>query len=163
MQMQQVRYFLALCEDRNFTRAAKRLAVSQPSLTKAIQKLEGELGGALFYRSRCGVTLTPRGAHLQPYFVNIEQSITTIKTEAVIFPNAVTQTNWRKELSMSRNLLLSAVILLPIIGIGGFVNTSVVSDPSKSETAMAIAVDPHALHLAADMSVLPETQIKEPF
>src|SRR5262245_31012171 len=36
MQMHQIRYFLALCEERNFTRAARRCGVSQPSLTNAI-------------------------------------------------------------------------------------------------------------------------------
>jgi DNA-binding transcriptional LysR family regulator len=36
MQMHQIRYFLALCEERSFTRAAKRCGISQPSLTNAI-------------------------------------------------------------------------------------------------------------------------------
>src|SRR5215468_10129897 len=45
MQMQQIRYFLALCEERSFTRAAKRCGISQPSLTNAIIALEQELGG----------------------------------------------------------------------------------------------------------------------
>jgi DNA-binding transcriptional LysR family regulator len=40
MQMQQVHYFLALCEELNFTRAARRCGVSQPSLTTAISALE---------------------------------------------------------------------------------------------------------------------------
>ena len=50
MQMHQIRYFLALCEERNFTRAARRSGVSQPSLTNGIIALERELGGALFQR-----------------------------------------------------------------------------------------------------------------
>ena len=50
MQMHQIRYFLALCEERNFTRAAKRSGVAQPSLTNAILALERELGGRLFQR-----------------------------------------------------------------------------------------------------------------
>jgi DNA-binding transcriptional LysR family regulator len=45
MEMHQVRYFVALCENLNFTRAAENCGVSQPSLTKAIQRLEEELGG----------------------------------------------------------------------------------------------------------------------
>jgi LysR family transcriptional regulator, hydrogen peroxide-inducible genes activator len=48
MQMHQVHYFLALCEELNFTRAARRCGVSQPSLTTAMSSLERELGGALF-------------------------------------------------------------------------------------------------------------------
>ena len=50
MEMHQVRYFLAVARTRNFTRAAEECNVSQPSLTRAIQKLEGELGGPLFRR-----------------------------------------------------------------------------------------------------------------
>jgi DNA-binding transcriptional LysR family regulator len=48
--MHQVRYFLALCEELNFTRAARRCGISQPSLTTAIRALERELAGALFHR-----------------------------------------------------------------------------------------------------------------
>jgi hypothetical protein len=55
MQMQQIRYFLALCEERSFTHAAKRCGVSQPSLTNAILALEQELGGVLFQRKNRGV------------------------------------------------------------------------------------------------------------
>jgi hypothetical protein len=53
MQMHQVQYFLALCEELNFTRAGRRCGVSQPSLTIAIRALERELGGALFERKHC--------------------------------------------------------------------------------------------------------------
>ena len=71
MQMHQIRYFLALCEERNFTRAAKRCGVSQPSLTNAIIGLEQELGGALFQRKHL-VSLTGHGVH--PYFNRIAQN-----------------------------------------------------------------------------------------
>jgi len=46
MEMHQVRYFLAVCETLNFTRAAEICNVAQPSLTRAIKKLEDELGGS---------------------------------------------------------------------------------------------------------------------
>jgi DNA-binding transcriptional LysR family regulator len=107
MEMHQIRYFLALCEERGFVRAAKRCGVAQPSLTKAIRTLESELGGALFHRLRHGVTLTPLGAALRPYFLCIEQSVAAIrsKTESIAV-NAASQS--RKEPAMSRNLLLSA-------------------------------------------------------
>lgn len=52
MELYQVKYFLALCETLNFTRAASNCNVSQPSLTRAIQNLEGEFGGPLFHRER---------------------------------------------------------------------------------------------------------------
>jgi hypothetical protein len=50
--MHQIRHFLALCEECNFTRAAKWSGISQPSLTNAISALERESGGALFQRKQ---------------------------------------------------------------------------------------------------------------
>ena len=50
MEMQHVRYFLAPSRTLNFTRAAEQAGVTQPALTRGIQKLEAELGGALFHR-----------------------------------------------------------------------------------------------------------------
>jgi DNA-binding transcriptional LysR family regulator len=61
MEMHQVRYFLAICETLNFTRAAERCHVSQPALTRAIKKLEEELGGPLFRRERNLTHLTELG------------------------------------------------------------------------------------------------------
>jgi DNA-binding transcriptional LysR family regulator len=50
MELRHIRYFLAICEEQNFTRAAKRCRVAQPSLTDAIHRLEREVGGELFVR-----------------------------------------------------------------------------------------------------------------
>ena len=50
MEMHQVRYFLGAVSELNFTKAAEKCNVSQPSLTRAIKQLEGELGGDLFRR-----------------------------------------------------------------------------------------------------------------
>ena len=60
MQIRQVEYFLTLCEELNFTRAARRCGISQPSLTNAIRSLEAELGGALFCR-KPATQLSERG------------------------------------------------------------------------------------------------------
>jgi LysR family hydrogen peroxide-inducible transcriptional activator len=67
MEMHQVRYFVALCDTLNFTRAAERCNVSQPSLTRAIQLLEHELGGALFNRERNRTHLTELGRLMAPH------------------------------------------------------------------------------------------------
>jgi DNA-binding transcriptional LysR family regulator len=72
MQMHQIRYFLALCAESNFTRAARRSGVSQPSLTNAISALERQLGGALFER-KPAVALTALGHAVQPYLSRIAQ------------------------------------------------------------------------------------------
>lgn len=58
MELHQVRYFLAVCDDLHFTRAAKRCNVSQPSLTRAIQMLEKEFGGDLCDRKRASSALS---------------------------------------------------------------------------------------------------------
>jgi len=59
-----LRYFAAVAEEGNLTRAAERLFVSQPALTKQIRQLEGQLGAELFTRSRAGMTLTAAGREL---------------------------------------------------------------------------------------------------
>jgi DNA-binding transcriptional LysR family regulator len=59
-----LRYFAAVAAEGNLTRAAERLFVSQPALTKQIKLLESQLGVRLFTRSRAGMTLTPAGQAL---------------------------------------------------------------------------------------------------
>ena len=66
MEMHQIRYFLAVYRNQSFTRAADECNVSQPSLSSQIMKLEEELGGPLFHRSRQGARLTQRGEVFRP-------------------------------------------------------------------------------------------------
>ncbi len=66
MEMHQVRYFLAVARVLNFTRAAEECHVAQPSLTRAIRQLEGELGGDLFRRERPQAQLTELGQRMLP-------------------------------------------------------------------------------------------------
>jgi LysR family hydrogen peroxide-inducible transcriptional activator len=79
MEMSHVRYFLALCQERSFTRAARSCNVAQPSLTKAIKKLEGEVGGPLFLRQHNGIELTELGSSVEPYFAAIDRCVKQIK------------------------------------------------------------------------------------
>lgn len=69
--MHQIRYFEAMCATMNFTRAAERCNVSQPSLTRAIQLLETELGGPLFNRERSNTHLTELGSLLRPHLAEV--------------------------------------------------------------------------------------------
>jgi DNA-binding transcriptional LysR family regulator len=62
-----LRYFVAVAEELHFTRAAERLYVSQPALSKQIRALERQLGADLFRRDRQGVALTAAGTALLPY------------------------------------------------------------------------------------------------
>ncbi len=59
-----LRYFATVAAEGNLTRAAERLFVSQPALTKQIKQLESQLGVRLFTRSRAGMTLTAAGQAL---------------------------------------------------------------------------------------------------
>jgi LysR family transcriptional regulator, hydrogen peroxide-inducible genes activator len=67
MEMQQIVYFRALCDELNFTRAAERCKVSQPSLTRSIKNLEEEFGGALFHRERSNTHLSELGRIVKPH------------------------------------------------------------------------------------------------
>lgn len=65
MELDQLRYFLRVAERQSFTRAAEELAISQPALSRSIQKLEDELGQPVFERKARSVSLTDAGTLLQ--------------------------------------------------------------------------------------------------
>jgi len=79
MEMHQVRYFLAVAQELNFSRAAEKCNVSQPSLSRAIQQLEGELGGPLFHRERRLTHLTDLGEMVRPHLETVYEAAVKAK------------------------------------------------------------------------------------
>lgn len=82
MEMHQVRYFLAVSREFNFTRAAAACRVSQPALTRAIKLLEDEFGGELFRRERRLTHLTELGQRMMPILQSCEDSASSAKALA---------------------------------------------------------------------------------
>jgi DNA-binding transcriptional LysR family regulator len=86
MEFNQIRYFLNLADTLNFTEAAMRSGVSQPTLTRAIQRLEQELGGTLVYRDGKDSRLTALGRDIRSEFTAIaerEQRVRALSLDRV--------------------------------------------------------------------------------
>src|ERR1700730_3374980 len=79
MEMHQVRYFLAVAQELNFSSAAEKGNVSKPSLSRAIQQLEGELGGPLFHRERRLTHLTDLGEMVRPHLETVYEAAVKAK------------------------------------------------------------------------------------
>ena len=85
MEMHQVRYFLAVCETLNFTRAAQACDVSQPALTRAVHKPERELGGLLLRRESSLTHLTDFGRLVRPHLERMMAEAEAAKSTALRF------------------------------------------------------------------------------
>ena len=85
MELHEIRYFLALSKTLNFTKAAEICNVSQPALTRAIQKMEDELGGLLFSRERNNTHLTELGRLLEPHLTEVQERTQAAKETATRF------------------------------------------------------------------------------
>ena len=71
----ELEYFLAICETRNLARAADVLGVSQPALTRSLQRLEARFATLLFVRAPRGVELTPVGAALNGGVLTLREPV----------------------------------------------------------------------------------------
>ena len=120
MHMHQVRYFLALCEQGSFVRAARHCGVAQPSLTRAIQLLEQELGAALFERHRTGTRLTELGSLVRPHFLQIEQSAADARRKATKFlaMRSIATTRYHAAKALTRKRHVAAILAVIMIGLG---------------------------------------------
>ena len=82
MELHQVKYFLAACETLNFTRAAETCDVAVPTLTRAIKKLEDELGGQLFRRDRHVTHQTDLGRLMQKHLATVHAATEAARRDA---------------------------------------------------------------------------------
>ncbi len=83
MELRHLRYFLTVCEEMNFTKAAEKLMIAQPPLSRQIKDLEEELGTPLFIREHHALRLTDEGVRFRSYANRIialaERSVEDIK------------------------------------------------------------------------------------
>jgi DNA-binding transcriptional LysR family regulator len=86
MSLQQLQYFVAVAEEQHVTRAAERLRVSQPPLSRQIQALEEELGQPLFERRGRGIALTEFGRYFATKANAILAHVATVVADSKRWP-----------------------------------------------------------------------------
>lgn len=155
MKTHQITYFLALCEEQSFTRAARRCDVAQPSLTRAIQELESECGGQLFARNRSNVSLTSLGLHVKPDFVRIDRALSDVARKATEFktrPEVKTRSE-TKETFM--RVIAVTVLAIAIIAVGLALRPSPSAIAAMTDQTSG-QINPYALQSTTEMKALPQ-------
>jgi len=79
MTLTELRYIIAVAQERHFGRASSRCFITQPALSLAIQKLENELGTTIFERRKNDVALTPAGAKIVEQAQRVIEEADSIK------------------------------------------------------------------------------------
>lgn len=153
MEMHQIRYFLAVARTLNFTRAAEESNVTQPSLTRAIQKLEDEFGGLLFRRERSLTHLTDMGRQMLPHLERTYAAAQAAKSLARgIGKVAVAPLNLGLDAALDRPELGAALAEVGA-GLPGFQlriasgdSETLLQDLLKGDLDMVAVVEPRAMH-----------------
>jgi hypothetical protein len=158
METNQVRYFLALCEEKNFTRAAKRCGVSQPSVSNAIKRLEEELGGDLFHRTKNGAKLSPLGVAIRPYLDQINECTEGARREAAHISTA-DMVSISARANLVRRIFYGTAIPVCALFIGVLFGHQPYSQTTPSRSMASTSVDLAALEAAIDVKHLPRQNL----
>ena len=110
MQIGHLRCFLAVAEQRHFTRAARELGVAQPSVSAQVRRLEDELGSELFQRMKGNLTLTAAGEALLPYARRILADVDAASSELLAATAQV-----RGRLALGATPSLAATLVPPVL------------------------------------------------
>ena len=121
MELQWIDDFLALCQTRNFTRAAQARHTTQPAYSRRVQRLEEWLGAPLFYREQRPVTLTPAGEEFLARAPRLRQDILDAR-RAVLSASSV----FKRSLRIFTTNTLAATLLPAWLGENRLDNYSVI-------------------------------------
>jgi DNA-binding transcriptional LysR family regulator len=142
MELRHMRYFVAVAEERNFTRAAARLHLAQPSLSRQMRDLEGELGVSLLHRGKGGITLTAAGNE----YLAQARKVLADSTAAVRVTQAVGRSEHRRLLIGTVEPLMSSGLLAKILK-----NYSSCRPEVRVELREVFSVEQHRLIAAREL------------
>ena len=158
MHIREIRYFLALCEERNFVRAARRCGVTQPSLSVGIKQLEAKFGGPLFDRNRRTTRLSALGRVVRPYLADMERCAANAKREAAQFLEANSVPTLEPKEKSMRKVIYSVAISAAVLFFISIVNVrSQVRAPVQVQASDI--VDVRAIEATIDIDALPRQDI----
>ena len=111
MEFRHVKYFVALARIQHFKKAADELNITQPSLSKSLQKLEAHVGGELIVRSSKGMVITDFGCMVLVHCQNIMKQYDTLKRDI-----AVSHADIKQEIKVGASPIPSSCLVGPILG-----------------------------------------------